>query len=163
MAVFIIYRPPGYATLGFVNEFESLLLHVQNCSLQKLHVGDFNIWMDDSTKTDVRSFTAAFENFNIDNLIHNPTHKSGHILDLLFVESNSVSFENVTVEPSNSISDHKVISFRMKLGNKTEFTKSVTYRKLRNFYYERFCEVFMGIARRCDSQKTVKVNDSNNL
>ena len=122
MAVFIINRPPGYATLVFVNEFESLFLRAQNCSMQKLASGDFNIWMNDSTKTDVGSFTAAFGNFNIENYIHYPVHKSGHIFEILLAESNSVIFENVNVEPSNTISDHKMISFQMKLRNKIEFT-----------------------------------------
>ena len=80
--------------------------------MQKLYVGDFNIRMDDSIKTDVRSFTAALDNFNVENYICYPTHKTGHILDLLLAESNSVSFEKVTVEPPSTISDHKMICLK---------------------------------------------------
>ena len=57
MAVFIIYRPPGYAFICFINEFEILSLQVQNYNTPKLSVGDFNIWIDNSSKTDTRNFT----------------------------------------------------------------------------------------------------------
>ena len=73
VTVFIVNKPSGYATLRFVNEFEALLLQAQNYNMKKIYVGDFNIWIDNSSKTDAGNFTAAPKNFKNENYIHYPT------------------------------------------------------------------------------------------
>ena len=152
VAVYIIHRPPGYASLGFINEFELLLLQAQNYNTPKLYVGDFNIWIDDSSKTDTLNFTEALENYNLENHINLPTHRSGHTLDLILAESSQVIVEDFSVEQANTISDHMQVSFKLNLGRKIEGTKKVHYRNMRTSNYDNFDKVFSRIAHQLDPE-----------
>ena len=59
-----------------------------------------------------------------------PTFASGHILDLVITNSSSRLVNDLTVEPVSTISDHRIISFKLKLGVHKEISKKIKFRKV---------------------------------
>ena len=52
VAIYVIYRPPGFFNSVFLSEFESFLLETQMSHKLVLYVGDFIISIDDSQSRD---------------------------------------------------------------------------------------------------------------
>ena len=81
----VVYRPPenGAAVDLFFEEFSSLLEEVVVCSEELLTIGDFNFHMDDTAGRYAAQFGSLLELFNLKQHVAVPTHRSGHILDLV--------------------------------------------------------------------------------
>ena len=106
----VIYRPPYSAvnrtTLDmFFGEFQTYLSSVvQSCNLL-LITGDFNIHMDIMDDSDKRKMCDLLNMFDLRQHVTVPTHKSGHILDLMITRcSNELVLSIPTVD--HMISDH---------------------------------------------------------
>ena len=79
-----MYRPPetGVAIGLFFEEFSSLLEEVVR-SEKLLIIGHFNFHMDDTADRYSAHFGSLLELFNLKQHVAVPTHRSGHILDLV--------------------------------------------------------------------------------
>ena len=120
-----------------LNEIERHLRNVANRKKFKAHfvVGDFNLpevnWPEGQSSTQLgQSFIELFNDLGLAQLINQPTHEKGKILDLLF--SNVVgAVANIAVLGKNEIcsSDHYGITFNVKMN----FRKKVLKRKIFNF------------------------------
>ena len=123
-------------TLGHANfcEIEKHLKSIATTKKYKRHiiVGDFNLsqvtWPNGRSPLELeRQFVDLFDDLGLEQIITNPTHEGGNILDLLFTNSNGY-IKNVTVLNKNEIcsSDHYGIIF--KLGKaKLKFLKRKVY------------------------------------
>lgn len=80
----VVYRPPetGAAIGVFFQEFSSLLEEVVVCPEELLIIGDFNFHMDMADRY-AALFGSLLELFNLKQHVTVPTHRSGHILDLV--------------------------------------------------------------------------------
>ena len=126
-------------TLGDLNlnEIERHLRNVVSRKKFKAHfiVGDFNLpevdWSEGQSSTQLgRRFIDLFNDLGFVQMMNQPTHEKGKILDLLF--SNLVgSVENIVVLGKNEIcsSDHFGITFCIKMN----FRKKLAKRKIFNF------------------------------
>ena len=152
IALFVIYRPPGYAGQEFIEEFESFLLHNETSNDTNLYVGDFNIWFEDCANVQRNNFKEVLDNFHIRNYTMHPTFASGHILDLVITNSSSRLVSDLTVEPVSTISDHRIISFKLKLGVHKEISKKIKFRKVSNIDYKEFNSVICNVQKRNDSE-----------
>jgi hypothetical protein len=111
--------------VGYLSELLSQSEHV-------IIVGDFNLpdinW---SSLTGVSPFSKRFCEFifdsNLIQLVENPTHMKGNILDLVLTTTNNV--RDLVVDTSNySItSDHYVVSFKIEFSMLTNNTRQVPY------------------------------------
>ncbi|XP_048016198.1 uncharacterized protein LOC125248394 isoform X3 [Megalobrama amblycephala] len=80
--VILIYRPPKVNS-GFFSELAELLtLLSSNCS-DMLTIGDINIHVDNPDCSQATNFMHVLDCFNFTQHVDFPTHKSGHILDLV--------------------------------------------------------------------------------
>ena len=107
--VTVIYRPPGseHTQSQFIYEFNSYLEFIGSSSLYKLILGDFNFHVDlNDRKSNLLSTMISDNDF--ENIIHVPTHRGGHTLDLVLVPKgqNSGFFD---VHPELTFSDHYVV------------------------------------------------------
>ena len=139
LSFYVIYRPPqGSPILTFFEEFSSFLTESQMANEMSVYVGDFNIWMND--KNDLR----AIEMYNIldihslKNYVHSPTHKSGNTLDLILTNSHCDFISNVLVEPTHTISDHRLIYFEINFDKPDVYKKTIKYRNVKHFNSENF-------------------------
>ena len=126
-------------TLGEEN-FKEIEKHLRNLAARKKFsahyvIGDFNLcnisWVDEHSSVELeRRFIDLFNDLGLVQLIEQPTHEKGHILDILL--TNTVgSVSDLSVLGKNNIcsSDHFGIKFSIKTKVKTKITK----RKILNY------------------------------
>ena len=114
----VVYRLSGTgAVIGlFFEEFSSLLEEVVVCSEELLIIGDFNFHMDDTADRYAAQFGSLLELFNLKQHVTVPTHRSGHILDLVISRKDAEALKvNGLVVMEQLISDHKAICFQLNL------------------------------------------------
>ena len=141
LALSIIYRPPGYAGVNFIEEFGSLLMQAESANTRNIYVGDFNIWIEDQENVESLRFRETLTDFSIKNYVETPTHSLGHLLDLVLVRDSTNFVGAVSVETVCTISDHKIVSFKIKLGKRVKPIKKIKFRRLTSLSYENFNEV----------------------
>ena len=136
---FIIYRPPSSSKPSFINDFLNLF---DDPTLQGevIIAGDFNLWVDDMDDTYGRKFIQEIDLINLVNNVHEPTVDSGHILDLILTRNDSDAVHNLEVEPECSISDHRLIFFKIKIPRKENIRKNITCRNKTGFNPENYID-----------------------
>ena len=95
--------------------------------------GDFNFHMDEKADWDATRFGELLDLFNLKQHECVPTHKRGHILDLVIKRNESESasgLKNVTVM-EQFISDHKTVCFNLNLRKPLNERRTVVCRKLK--------------------------------
>lgn len=132
----IIYRPghPGTDRI-FLTEFDNFLTSFFTPNALSFISGDFNYWVDDpSGKPYSQEFLALLTSHNVINLISEPTHSAGHILDLfLSTVENGFQFDELVVHPiDDRVSDHAFLSCKVNLPVSTTESKKIKFRSYRN-------------------------------
>ena len=95
--------------------------------------------IDDTADRYVAQFGNLLELFNLKQHVAVPTHRSGHILDLVISRKVAEALKvNELVVMEQLISDHKVKCFQLNLQKPLNERKSVVSRRLRNFDFEAF-------------------------
>ena len=111
-----VYRPPPskknrHTTNAFVSEFSNFLDSVS--SEQNVFIlGDFNLHFENVSDSIVKSFSSLLDEHSLDQLVHQPTHRKNHMLDLVLVRSQYEILSDVSVV-DKCLSDHFVLSFRI--------------------------------------------------
>lgn len=85
------------------------------CPEELLIYGDFNFHMDDKADWDAIPFGELLDLFNLKQHVCVPTHKRGHILDLVITRNETegaLDLKNVTAM-EQFISDHKAVCFNL--------------------------------------------------
>ncbi|CAB4005804.1 Hypothetical predicted protein [Paramuricea clavata] len=136
-----IYRPPysgehKVTTSVFFTEFanyidllftEAFLL----CKEQLIITGDFNIHIDSPEQPDARTFLDLLDSFGLKQNVMQPTHISGHTLDLLITRIS----EDIIKDPpvvDRFISDHASILCNLQQAKPALTIVSRTYRKIKS-------------------------------
>ena len=115
----VIYRPPpsarnGLTTQGFLSDIQEFLASITTDVTEDLCVvGDFNIHLDISDDTTAKQFLGTLLAMDLQQLVTQPTHKAGHILDLVLVRSGSTIISPVEVQDVD-LSDHCLLQFSIK-------------------------------------------------
>ena len=131
-----IYRPAYSAEhrittpvffMEFANYMETLLL----CKEKLLITGDFNIHVDVSDQSDVRTFLDLLESLSLVEHVTKPTHVDGHILDLIITRSS----DNIILDPpyiDRFISDHVSVLCNLCEFKPPIIAKKISYRKIKS-------------------------------
>lgn len=109
--IVVIYRPPSASMTQFLDDFSDLLAKVLLDKRPILIAGDFNIHVDDANDPSAKSFLDILSVFGLTQHVTEPTHLSGHTLDLL-ITYDAVPGD-ISVCPLN-LSDHCSVSFSMR-------------------------------------------------
>ena len=75
-------------------------------------LGDFNIHYD-VNNTLSKKIKDTIEEFELNQLVCHPTHRSGHTLDWVVIPKGGDSVKTVTVDNGRVISDHFLITIDM--------------------------------------------------
>ncbi len=140
MRMIAIYRPTrskkNRTPLSvFYEEFSDILESCITSQEELLIVGDLNFHVDDENDHDATHFLDILESFDLVQHVNEPTHISGHTLDLIITRpTNFVS--NVTVD--FMISDHSSVLCNLSLTKPLPIKKELVYRKLRQINMEDF-------------------------
>ena len=104
LRIVIVYRPPPSSSYQstvvlFFNEFPILRESLATASGSLLIVGN-NLHVNDVRDTTATRFLQLIESFNLKQHVCEPTHRNGHILDLLITRADEsiASAVNVTEE-----------------------------------------------------------------
>ena len=95
--------------------------------------------MDDIENTQAVRFISLLDSFGLKQHVVSPTHRGGHILDLVITRDDCVALEvsNICVL-EQPVSDHKPIWFNLNLEKQSNQRKTVVSRRLKNFDCESF-------------------------
>ena len=129
VCIFVIYRPPKSCFSQFYVEFEAFLIEAVAANKTVLFLGDFNFWMDDLNNSEAKKFNDILNNLDLVNHVPSPTHKSGHMLDLILTKTNCNILGTVKVDPVTIISDHMLITTTLDIGNIHKKEKTIIFRK----------------------------------
>ena len=113
--IYTIYRPPGYVSSDFLCEFTSFLLDSESANNPVIYAGDFNIWLDVADDPGTEKFTDILNMFDLRNFVTESTYNSGHILDLVISRCHLGMVDEVNVCPMFTVSDHKLIEFKINI------------------------------------------------
>ena len=134
LRVVVLYRPPSSSVSLFLDEFADYTQLLNTACGNLIILGDFNLHLDCSEATNIKKFTSLLHSGNLCQHVHTPTHKEGHILDLIISRSTENVVNNIAIsEPY--VSDHLlvscVISNSLRPGTKNP---SFTFRRTRDLY-----------------------------
>ncbi len=107
LLIAVIYRPPKVNT-NFLTEFAEFLGHVTPKYDKLLVLSDFNVHVCCMNNHLAKEFTHLLNAFDFSIGVNAPTHKGGHILDLVLLHGLSVTDIEVC---ENGFSDHKTVIF----------------------------------------------------
>jgi hypothetical protein len=124
-----IYRPPASPIPAFIADFGNLLNDIIASHSNILITGDFNIHVDVPADPHAVRLTSLLGDANFVQHVHQPTHISGHTLDLVM----SASYEHLGVSIKNVdrslSSDHWAVLCSVECTRPPPPTKKLTVRK----------------------------------
>ena len=100
-----IYRPPGSGTCNFQEEFMLFVGFLSSIISSYYICGDFNIHVNVPVG-DGYKFMTFLDSCDLKQLVNQPTHLHGHILDLILSTSDQ---DTVDVKISDFVSDHALV------------------------------------------------------
>ena len=130
----VVYRPPplkknGLSVSTFVTEFTTFLELVVTSPGHLLILGNFNFHADDPRDTLARKFTEILDTNNLVQHVTEPSHVSGHTLDLVISRANNqIVLSHQTLNPC--ILDHEAVVFHLHLTKQPNMSKTIAYRPL---------------------------------
>ena len=86
---------------------------MENTKIPQLVIGDFNFCYLEKTTNPTRSFLEAL---NYKQLIREPTHIEGHLLDQAYLRDDDNKLETNVETHSKYFTDHKALSITVKKG-----------------------------------------------
>jgi exonuclease III len=131
----VIYRPPPspknrLTSAMFFDEFTPFLQDQITSPGDMLLVGDLNFHLDVENDPDTKKFNTLMDSMNFKQHITEPTHRSGHTLDVAITRSTDNIMQRTEV--SDMISDHNLIVCKVHHPKPSSALVTVTTRKLRN-------------------------------
>ena len=133
-----IYHPPksssNNSTMNlFFEELSDYLTENINSYEELIIIGDTNIHYDSKTNNDTIAFEELLSSFGLQQLVHCPTHISGHCIDHIIIK-NSSKLE--ISEPTTiwEVSDHWVITCAVSNTKLKIIRKECRYRKIKDLY-----------------------------
>ena len=131
----LVYRPPDKSIPQFLDEIQDHLSVATISGAATVLVGDLNIHLDKHEDPHIKRFNEVITNFDLTQIVDCPTHKKGHILDLVclprfMIDNNGDSPQkklNLSAN-DNAGSDHYLVSFDLPVSIKK--SSSVNHAKI---------------------------------
>ena len=115
----------------FFDEFGNLLSYLATNKADFSIHGDFNFHYDNQSSSDVAKLMTMLDDFSLCQLISEPTHRKGHILDWIITRSQDslLTFDDVKEYPS--LSDHKALFSHLNMAKPSVPTREVSSRNIK--------------------------------
>ena len=142
--IVVLYRPPystknGLRNSMFIKEIPDFLDNICLQSGHFLMVGDFNFHMDKPDECYPAQLAGLLSSRNLTQHVKEPTHRAGHILDLVITKSENCTVENVSVLDLDD-SDHFWVYFDLPVKKPLPLRKEIFYRKYKSIDKSEFCQ-----------------------
>lgn len=113
----------------FFEEFGTLTEQLVVYPGNLLIVGNFKYHMDDTRNLDTVKFNKVLESFSLVQHVNGPTHKKGHILDLIITRVVEELVTSIEIRDP-MLSDHSAVHCKLRLKKPHLERKEISYRKL---------------------------------
>ena len=108
-----VYRPGLFAaTAPFFDELSAVLEQLCTYRCPIVILGDFNVHIDVNEDTNALRLKTLLQSFDYVQHVHQPTHKDGHVLDLIITKSET-RLSHLLV--GDFLSDHAIITFSLDM------------------------------------------------
>ena len=136
LRVVVIYRPPYSSEHPvplsvFLTDFSDYLESLCLCKEQLLITGDFNIHVDDMYDLDAKKFLDVLASFGLEQHVDQPTHHSGHTLDLTITRMSETLVVGKPIV-DQFISDHAAVICRLNSSRAELSVEKISYRKIKS-------------------------------
>ena len=133
----IVYRSPSLNEALFRDEFRLYLEGLNQIGSEVFVCGDFNFWVDDTENESAKNFIEMMNILGFENKVDKITTNTGHMLDLIFSESNKDLILGVDVDDICVISPvHMVINFKLNVRINCKQRKKIIFRNKSNLNKE---------------------------
>jgi hypothetical protein len=160
LRIAIIYRPPCSKTSIFLSEFETLLSNLNDFD-DTVIVGDLNIHVDDTSNPVACSFKNIYEQYSWSQVIQEPTHDSGHTLDLMLIKMyGNAQVISDTIKTVAGVSDHMAVLCKLSIARPPLMSEWRTLRNFNKVNKESFWNDFWENYRhmRANANETLSIN-----
>ena len=140
LRVSVVYRPPTHGNdfISFMHDFAEYLDHSVLLRGHLVITGDFNIHLDDAASRECIEFTELLQSFGLVQHVQQPTHKAGHLLDLVITKEDYDMRPSVVVF-DQCLSDHYTLSCTLQVRPPAGGTaRPIEYRNLKRVNIDAF-------------------------
>ena len=139
----VVCRPPpstenGFRLSTFLHEFDIFIGEIALMPGKVILAGDFNMHVDVPSKSDVKRFLTSIETSGFQQHVISPTHKDGHILDLVMSRVDNDIVKSCNVLHERLSSDHHMIQCVINHGKPKLTKKTVKVCNFRGIDYDQF-------------------------
>ena len=138
----VVYKNPMLSEALFRENFELYLESLDVVGSEVFICGDFNFWVDDvegeSAKAkSAKKFIEEMNTLGYENKVNKITSRTGHMLDLVFSETNSDLIVDMDVDEICVFSTvHMVVKFKLKVPKNLKQKRRFLFRNKRNLNSE---------------------------
>ena len=134
-----IYRKQEVSCKTFCQEVEQLIDSLFDKAEIIMIVGDFNVWFDEEGNADAKQLETIMSAYGLSQLVSNPTIKSGHILDHVYINEEQLIPEVKVCKDTFGIStDHFPIIINIPFVEEEDVKETITYRPIKKMELESF-------------------------
>ena len=127
-----IYRP-GVLTDVFFSEFDEFIGTIFLKYRKFLICGDFNIHVDEQKSRNALKFSELLSSYGLNQLVNEPTHKQGHVLDLIITSHKVVCPKSIKINTTDSLMFPNCDHFPVKFDLLNTSVDSINEKKIINF------------------------------
>ena len=127
-----IYRP-GALTDVFFTEFDEFIGTIFLKYRKFLICGDFNIHVDEQKSKHAQKFSELLSSYGLHQLVNEPTHNQGHVLDLIITSHKVVCPKSIKINANDSQMFPNCDHFPVKFDLLNTSADSVNEKKIINF------------------------------
>lgn len=149
----ILYRPPTskFNDEMFLTELEDVLTSIISNSSERLCIlGDFNLHVDDEKNRSTIRFNEILQALGLRQNITDPTHRQGHILDLVISKEDDAAFCDFVVT-DQTLSDHFLVTCKFSKPTTISKQSRVKIRALKRVNTAQFAIDMTAGLSLCDS------------
>ena len=134
-----VYRKQEVSCNIFCLEVEKLIDSLFDTAEVLMIVGDFNVWIDEEGNSEAKKVETIMSAYGLSQLVSNPTIKSGHTLDHLYINEEQMIPEVEVCNGTFGIStDHFPVIIKIPFVEEEERKETVTYRPIKKMEIESF-------------------------
>ena len=134
-----VYRNQEISFAIFHDEFSSFMEKIYKKGDAAVLVGDFNVWVDVEDNAEANKLLTLMNAYGLNQIVQEPTHRSGHTLDQIYVNDMQVTIEHQVINETMGLTtDHFPILVGIPSANKQQKTHTITYRKMKDVDFNAF-------------------------
>ena len=130
-----VYRKQEVLCSVFCEELEKFLDSVYHKGDEVILVGDFNVWIEQSN-TDSEKLRKLMNAYGLEQVVKEPTHTAGHILDHVYVNECQMEIECVIGDRCNVKTDHYPLIFNLPIRVNVTNSETIVFRNKKNMNIE---------------------------